>query len=142
MSTNAGKGLSIHLPAVHVITKKITFADDDVEVSMGWVAGNCAVVGSGVVTKTAFNGNGEDAVDIGFRNSVQGEADDPNAFTEIALDLDAVGHVAGDVVSTANKFFTAPAEITCTPSSAGTAPSAGEAYVYVQIVNFDNSEDL
>ena len=56
--------------------------------------------------------------------------------------LDAVGHVSGDVVSTANLFFTDPAEITCSPTSAGSAPAAGEAYVYVQIVNFDNSEDL
>ena len=142
MSTNAGKGLSIHLPTVHVITKKITFADDDAVVSMGWMAGNCAVVGSGVITKTAWDGDGADAVDIGFRNSVQGETDDPDAFTETALDLDAVGHVAGDVVSTANLYFTDPVEITCSPTSAGSAPTAGEAYVYVQIVNFDNSEDL
>ena len=139
---NEGKGLRLTHPAVAYLTKKITFADDDAVVSLGWVAGNSAVVGSGVITATAWDGDGADAVDIGFRNSVQGLTADPNAFTETALDLDALGHVAGDVVSTANLYFTDAAEITCSPTSAGSAPAAGVAYVYVTVVNFDVLEEL
>lgn len=142
MSVNAGKGVSLHFPVVKTLTKKITFSNDDEVVSVGWVPGNSAVVGSGVVTQTAWDGDGADAVDIGFRNSEQGLTADPNAFTETALDLDAVGHVAGDVVSTANLFFTGPAEITCSPTSAGSAPAAGAAYVYVNFIQFDISEEI
>lgn len=142
MASNAGKGTTTHLLVPDVLTKKITFADDDATVSIGWVPGNSVVIGSGVATATAFNGDGADAVDLGFRNSVQGLTADPDAFTETALDLDAVGHVAGDVVSTANLYFTDPAELTASPTSAGSAPTAGEAYVYVMYVNFDKSEDL
>lgn len=142
MSGNAGKGTTSHMLVPDVLTKKITFADDDAVVSLGWLPGNSIVVGSGVSTKTLFNGDGEDAVDLGFRNSVEGHTDDPDAFTETALDLDAVGHVAGDVVSAANLFFSAPAEVTASPVSAGTAPTAGEAYVYVMYVCCDKTEDL
>jgi hypothetical protein len=142
MSVNAGKGVAYHTMQVHYLTKKITFADDDKVVSLGWLPANSAVVMSGVSTRVIWNGDGEDAVNLGFRNSVQGATTDDNAFTETALDLDAVGHVAGDVVSAANLYFTAPVEVTASPTSAGTAPTAGEAYVYVGFIHFDLSEDL
>jgi len=142
MGLNAGKGQSYELNVVHTLTKKITFADDDDTVEVGWLPANCGVVGAGVFTATAWNGDGEDAVNLGFDSSEQGATTDNNAFTETALDLDALGHVAGDVVSTANIFFTAPARVTASPTSAGTAPTAGVAYVYVDYVVFDNSEAL
>jgi hypothetical protein len=91
---------------------------------------------------TAWNGDGNDTVDIGFRNSDEGYTDDPDAFTESVLALDAVGHVAGDVVSAENLSFSAPAEVTASLASAGTAPSAGVAYVYVTFIDFSTSEDL
>lgn len=142
MTVNAGKGLAYETLQVHYLTKKITFADDDDTVVLGWLPAQSAVIGCGVFVTTAWNGNGEDEVDIGFDNSEEGHTTDPDAFTESTLDLDALGHVAGDVVSTANLYFTKPARVIASPTSAGTAPSAGVAYVYVTFVNFDNAEDL
>lgn len=133
MSTNAGKGQSYPYNMTHVLAKRLTFADLSGAVSVGWLPGGSFVIGSGVSISAAWNGTGDEAVDIGFRNSEQGATTDPNAFTETALDLDAaVGHIAGDVVSAANLYFSEPAEVTAT--IVNTDATAGDAWVYVTYV--------
>lgn len=139
MGLNAGKGRGLELPVVHYLTKKITYAMDDLTVSVGWLPKNSVVIGSGIVTTTAWTA-GTIAIDIGFRASEQGATTDPNAFTETAL-TGAVGHLAGDVVSTANIYFSAPAEVTVSPTSTGTL-TAGVSYVYVSYILTDNLETL
>lgn len=133
MSVNAGKGQSYPYNLVHVIAKQLTKDDLSGEISMGWLPAGSMVIGSGVSIAAAWSGTGDEAVNIGFRNSVQGATADPNAFTETALDLDAaVGHIAGDVVSAANLFFSEPAEVTAT--IVNTDSTTGSAWVYVTYV--------
>ena len=133
MSINAGKGQSYHQNMVHCLTRKFGNTDLSGTYSLGWLPPNSVVIGSGVGIRAAWNGTGDEALDLGFRNSVQGLTADPNAFTETALDLDAaVGHIAGDVVSAANIMFSAPAEVTAT--IVNTDATAGEAIAYVTYV--------
>lgn len=139
MGLHAGKGTATELPVVHMLTKKITYAMDDLTVEVGYLPKNCVVIGSGIVTTTAWTA-GTIAIDLGFDRSEQGATTDPNAFTETAL-TGGTGHLAGDVVAAANIFFSAPARVTCSPTSSGTL-TAGVSYVYVTYVVFDNLETL
>lgn len=133
MSVNAGKGQVYHHNLVHTLSRRMTRADLSGVYSLGWLPANSLVIGSGVGILTAWNGTGNEQVDLGFRNSVQGLTADDNAFTETTLDLDAaVGHIAGDVVSAANLLFTAPAEVTATIVS--TDATAGDCLVYVTYI--------
>lgn len=132
MSVNAGKGMSVHQNVVHVLKANIT-NNSPALVSLGWLPAGSFVIGSGVMIQAAWSGTGDEAVDLGFRNSVQGLTADPDAFTETILDLDAaVGHIAGDVVSAANLYFSEPAEVTATITN--TDSTTGNAWVYVTYV--------
>lgn len=132
MSVNAGKGQAYHHNLVHFMQANIT-NDSAATVSLGWLPGGAVVVGSGVSIAAAWSGTGNEAVDLGFRNSVEGHTTDTNAFTATALDLDAaVGHIAGDVVSAANLYFSEPAEVTATITN--TDSTTGNAYVYVSYI--------
>ena len=132
MSVNAGKGQAYHHNLVHFMQANIT-KDSPALVSLGWLPAGSAVIGSGVSIAQAWSGTGDEAVDLGFRNSEDGHTTDPNAFTETALDLDAaVGHIAGDVVSAANLYFAGPAEVTATITN--TNSTTGNAYVYVTYI--------
>lgn len=142
MSVNAGKGSADHTLTTKVMSKRITFSQQGQVVSLGWLPANSGVISSGVHVRTVFNSAGTDTVLIGFRNSVQGATADNDAFTESALSLEALGHVAGDVVSAANIFFSAPAEVTCTPATTSGTSTTGEAYVYIEYVAYGNQEDL
>lgn len=136
MSVNAGRGQSYHQNMVHFLQANIT-NNSAGTVSLGWLPGNAVVVGSGVSIAAAWSGTGNEAVDLGFRDAVEGHTDDPNAFTETALDLDAaVGHIAGDVVSAANLYFSEPAEVTATITN--TDSTTGNAYVYVSYIVTNN----
>lgn len=142
MGLNAGKGNQTHFPCVHTLTKKITFANQGSVVSLGWLPKNAGVIAAGVHVRTVFNSAGIDTVKLGFRSSEQGATTDDDAFTETALNVEALGHLEGDVVSTANIFFTAPAEVTCTPATSSGTSTTGECYVYVTYVAYGNQEDL
>ncbi|NJM12591.1 MAG: hypothetical protein HC889_12615 [Synechococcaceae cyanobacterium SM1_2_3] len=89
MSVNAGKGQVYHHNLVHTLSRRMTKSDLSGVYSLGWLPANSLVIGSGVGILTAWNGTGNEQVDLGFRNSVQGLTTDDNAFTETTLDLDA-----------------------------------------------------
>lgn len=132
MGANAGKGQVVHQVVTHQLSAYIT-KDSPATVSLGWLPGGSLVIGSGVGIYAAWSGTGNEEVDIGFRNSEEGYTTDTDAFTETALDLDAaVGHIAGDVVSAANLYFTKPAEVTCTITN--TDSTTGAALVYVTYI--------
>lgn len=132
MGLNAGKGTVVHQQVVHQLSAYITNSSA-ATVSLGWLPAGALVIGSGVGIFAAWSGTGDEAVDIGFRNSEEGYTTDTNAFTETALDLDAaVGHIAGDVVSAANKYFSKPAEVTATITN--TDSTTGAALVYVTYI--------
>lgn len=138
MSVNAGKGQAYHHNLEHFMVANIT-KDSPALVTLGWLPGGAIVTGSGVSIITAWSGSGDEAVDLGFRASEQGLTTDPNAFTETALDIDAaVGHIAGDVVSAANLYFSEPAEVTATITN--TDSSTGNAWVYVKYIVTGNTE--
>lgn len=132
MGLNAGKGTVVHQQVVHQLSAYITNSSA-ATVSLGWLPAGALVIGSGVGIFAAWSGTGDEAVDIGFRNSEEGYTTDTNAFTETALDLDAaVGHIAGDVVSAANKYFSKPAEAIATITN--TDSTTGAALVYVTYI--------
>lgn len=133
MSTFTGQ--QYHTNQVHYLMKQIT-KDSPATVSLGWLPAGCGVIGSGVHIVAAWSGTGDEAVDIGYRNSQEGHGSsnaDVDAFTETILDLDAaVGHIAGDVVSAANLWFSEPAEVIATITN--TDSTTGSAYVYVTYI--------
>jgi len=117
---------------VHTLTAYID-SNSAATVSLGWLPSGAAVIGSGVSVFAPWSGIGIEAVDLGFRNSEEGYTADPNAFTETILGLDvAIGHIAGDVVSAANKYFSEPAEAIATITN--TNSTTGAALVYVTYV--------
>jgi hypothetical protein len=136
MSIHKGKGQSVHQNVVQCLTRRFTKDDLSGVYSMGWLPANSVVIGSGVGIRQAWNGTGDEALDLGFRNSVQGLTTDDDAFTETILDLDAaVGHIAGDVVSAANIMFSQPAEVIGTITN--TNSTAGDAIAYVTYIVLD-----
>jgi hypothetical protein len=133
MGLNAGKGQVVHQNVVHTLSRYISNTDLSGTLELGWLPANSAVISSGVAIKTAWSGTGNEQIDLGFDQSEEGYTTDPNAFTETALDLDAaVGHIAGDVVSAANLYFTKPARVTGT--IVNTDSATGAALVYVTYV--------
>jgi hypothetical protein len=133
MGLNAGKGQVVHQNVVHTLSRRMTFSNLSGVYSLGFLPSNSCVISSGVSIRAAWNGTGNEQVDLGFRASEQGATTDDNAFTETTLDLDAaVGHISGDIVSAANLFFTAPAEVTAT--IVNTDATAGDALVYVTYI--------
>lgn len=133
MGTNAGKGQVIHQNVVHTLSYYLTNSTVSGTVVLGWLPAGALVVASGAGIYAAWSGTGNEQADIGFDNSEEGYTADPNAFTESALDLDAaVGHIAGDVVSAANLYFTKPARVTAT--IVNTDSTTGAALLYVNYI--------
>jgi len=134
------KGQKFHTAQVGFLAKEITYADEGIT-SLGWLPARSTVIGSGMNPAVAFDSGTSDAADLGFRNSAEGHTDDDDAFSETAFDLTALGHITGDVDSTANLYFDDEAEVILTYTSTGTAPTAGRALFYVQYV-WDPSDSL
>jgi len=126
-----------HTNQVHYLRANVTFADDGATVSLGWVPEGALVVGGGVVVATAFDSGTSDVLDIGFRNAGDGTTADPDDYAT-DLDLTTVGVIVADAIATATGYHAEGAEITAAYVSAGTAPTAGSAYVWVEYLA-DNS---
>lgn len=133
--SNVNAGQQFHTNQVHYLVANITNASA-ATVSLGWLPAGAGVIGAGIFINAAWSGTGNEEVDLGYRNSQEGHGSsgaDTDAFTETALDLDAaVGHIAGDVVSALNLFFTEPAEVIATITN--TDSTTGNAWVYVSYI--------
>lgn len=131
-------GQSYHQNMVHYLRAEVGFADDGDTISLGWVPEEASILRGGVVVATAFDSGTSDVLDIGFRNAGDGTADDTDEFAT-DLDLTTAGVISADEMATAgDAYLPEGAEIVCGYTSAGTAPTAGVGYVWVEyIVNND-----
>ncbi len=119
---------------VHYIVWPFTNATLSGTYDIGTIPAGAGVIASGVFINAAWNGTGNEELDLGFRAAEHTTDDD--AFTETALDLDAaVGHIEGDVVSAANLWFTRPAIVTAKVTN--TDATAGRAWAYVAYIVAD-----
>ena len=135
MSTFSGQ--CYHQNMVHYLRAEVGFADDGDTISLGWVPEKSAILRGGVVVSTAFDSGTSDVLDIGFRNAGDGTTADPDDYAT-DLDLTTVGVIVADAIATATGYHAEGAEITAAYVSAGTAPTAGSAYVWVEYLA-DNS---
>jgi hypothetical protein len=110
---------------VHYLRKTLTFADNGVEVTVGWIPNGSLIIQpiSGVRVTTAFNAGSTNVLDIGGNTG----NDDPDEF---ATDL-ALGSVAFVPLDEASGLYvaTADTEITATVALSGTAATTGSAEV-------------
>ena len=136
MSINSGQ--AYHQNMVHYLRAEVGFADDGSTLSLGWVPPESAIIRGGVVVVTAFDSGTSDVLDIGFRNAGDGTTLDADEYAT-DLDLTTAGVISADEMATAaDAYLPEGAEITCAYTSAGTAPTAGVGYVWVEyIVNND-----
>src|SRR6056297_3416801 len=126
-----------HTNQVHFLRTTVAYTDDGATLSLGWVPANASIVRGGVVVLTAFDSGTSDVLDIGFRNAGDGTTADPDNYAT-DLDLTTVGVIVADAIATATGYHAEGAEITAAYVSAGTAPTAGSAYVWVEYLA-DNS---
>ena len=143
MSIYAGRGLTYETNQTHFLTKRFLWSEYPSvathTISMGWVPANSQVIRCQRVVKTVTSS--AVSCDVGFRNSVEGHTTDDDAFSETIFALGtALGVVHGTVAANA-LFFSAPAEIFMT-AIVGTTLTAGEAYLSVEFINYNNSEAL
>lgn len=128
MATNTAgdQGQEYHTNQVHYLSKKITYADDGLTVTIGQVPPNAAVIRGGVVVTTVFNGNSSNIVDLGT-------SDDPDGFaTDLALG--AVGVIVADEMATSNDSFSTSARTIVAAVTSTASASAGEGYVWVEYI--------
>jgi len=127
-----------HTNQVHFLRTTVSYTDDGATLSLGWVPANASIVRGGVVVLTAFDSGTSDVLDIGFRNAGDGTTLDADEYAT-DLDLTTAGVIAADEMATAaDAHHPEGAEITCAYTSAGTAPTAGTGYVWVEYI-VDNS---
>lgn len=112
----------------HYLIKKVEFGDDGTQLSMGYVPAGSIVINARAEVKTAFNGGGNDYIDIGY-------AADPDEFCA-DLDVSTTGTKldATTFNAAANKVFTSDTEIVCQYDDANSDATAGLAYVIVEYV--------
>jgi NAD/NADP transhydrogenase alpha subunit len=119
-----------HSQQVHYLRKRITFADDDVLVTVGRIPARSSIVGGGVHIVTAFTA-GSCIIDVGFTGS--SATADPNAYAT-ALVVTAVGYIVLDeLAATTNIQSTTDHLVTATLSS-GSTITAGVADVIIMYV--------
>jgi hypothetical protein len=115
-----------HTHQTHYLRKRITFADNGLELSMGWVPAGSTVIRGGVVVTVAFDGNSSNVLDIGTAADTDGFA------TDIALGT--IGVIAADEMATTNDAYcAADTEIKCVVVSTASA-TAGVGYVWVEYI--------
>lgn len=116
-----------HTQQTHYLRKTITFADDDVEVTVGFIPSGSLILkpSSGIHVTTAFNAGTANVLDIGT-------SADPDAFaTDLALGT--ADFVALDVAS-GSFLVTSDTTITATPALTGTAATAGSGEVVIEYI--------
>jgi hypothetical protein len=124
-----------HLQVVHTLRKRITFADEGVEVDVGYLPANAIIVGGGAMITTAFDDTS--TIDVGFKDG--NSTDDPNAYAT-ALTATGIGYIVLDVLgSTANIMQTEPFTVTATVNDGSGAVSAGVAEIIIEYV-LDNDQ--
>lgn len=115
---------------VHYLRKRITFADEGTEITVGSIPAGASVIGGGVHIVTAFDDSA--TIDVGFKDG--SSTDDPNAYAT-ALTATAVGFIALDELgATTNIQQTEDHLVTATVNDGTGAVSAGAADVIVQFV--------
>lgn len=122
-----------HHNLLHFLRGTIAFgsATSGTAVSLGWIPAGAIVKDANATVTTAFDSGTSDLLDIGFRNAGDGTTDDPNEFAT-AVSIATAGQVQSDELATAGDlYFPEGAEIVATWTAAGTAATAGNAYVEV-----------
>jgi hypothetical protein len=135
MATGTAGDFATHYASnqIHYLSKKITFASEDVAVVVGELPPYASVVSGGVHIVTAFNDSGTDLLDVGLA-STYGVTENTDAFAT-DLDLSAVGFIALDELgATTNIMQTTPARVVATYTGSNNNASAGVAYVVVGFV--------
>ena len=136
MATNKFAGQSYERNTVHYLEATVSQADSTsgTAVSLGWLPPKACVIGGGAVVQTAFDSGTSDLLDMGFRNAVDGTADDTNEYMT-AVSIASVGYKETDEMATAGDLYTDEgAEVVATWTGAGTAATAGEAHCFVRYI--------
>lgn len=113
--------------SIQYLRKKISYLTGIAAVvSVGTIPAGGIVLRGGVVVTTAFNAGSTNVLDIGT------SADDDGFATDLALGT--IGVIAADEMATTNDMgpSTSDISVTATLALTGTAPSAGEGYVWVE----------
>lgn len=133
--TAATPARQYHTQQVHYLRKRITFADEGNEVTVGYMPAGASVIGGGAHIVTAFDDTS--TIDIGFKDG--SSTDDPNGYAT-ALVATAVGLKALDeLAATTNVQQTTDCTVTVTLNDGTGAVSAGVADIIVTYV-VDNDE--
>lgn len=115
---------------VHVLRKRITFADLGTVVTIGKIPAGAIIVGGGVHVITAFNSSGTDLLDVGF---IAATTDADGLATD--LDLATIGFKALDeLAAVTNIHQTIESTITASPAQSVADATAGVADVVVTYV--------
>lgn len=129
MATNTAgtSAQEYHTKQVHYLGKAITFADNGLTISLGYIPAGAFVLRGGVAVTTAFDAGTSNVLDVGT-------AADPDGFaTDLALGT--IGVIVADEMATSNDALaSADTEIVCVPALSGTAATAGAAYVWVEYI--------
>ena len=115
-----------HTQQVHYLRKSITFADDDVTVTVGVIPAGAVILpaASGVIVTTVFNAGTANVLDIGTTA-------DPDLY---ATDL-ALGTLGQVTLDEAVSFLvSADTTITATPALTGTAATTGAGEVVIAYI--------
>lgn len=125
-------GRQFHTQQVHYLRKRITYADDGVEVPVGYLPPRASVVGGGVHVVTGFDDTGNDYLQVGFKDG--SSTDDADAYAT-NLDLSGVGFIALDeLAATSNVQQTKGCLVTCQYDGANGNSAAGVADVIIMFV--------
>lgn len=133
--TAATSARQYHTTQVHYLRKRITFADEGDEVTVGYLPAGASVIGGGVHIVTAFDDTS--TIDVGFKDG--NSTADPNAYAT-ALTATGIGYIVFDELgATTNIQQTEDFTVTATLNDGSGAVSAGAADVIVQYV-VDNDD--
>lgn len=122
-----------------IIKKYIDFNDDDLVVDVGGTVPGDMIVDGAVVITTAFTA-GSVVMDLGFAADNQGGSADPNALGSAMVMTSAAQLRIDELAASTNKLCTVADRIQARVTS-GSAITAGEAYVWLKVVNFNPLND-